>query len=1548
MILRNFFGPAVLLLLVALPAFAQTPAFPGALGFGAYATGGRNGTIYHVTTLADSGAGSFRSGVASGNRTIVFDVGGEIKLLTAVSCSSSLTIAGQTAPGGIVFNGGEISFANRNNIICRYIRIRPGSDTESTGDDALSFYRASNIIMDHTSIAFAPWNNIDGVGDSTHLVTDISIQNSINANPTGQQFGCHAESVGGQWSWQYNIFANSHNRNPLAKVNDTFINNLEYNNSAGYTTHTSTKFKHDIVNNYFIWGPASGGNFPWYQMDNNQSIYFTGNLSDATKDGVLGGSATVPLPGYQGGGTILNAPWSSWTTIIPTMTPALAYRYNVSAAGAWPRDEVDSLLISQIKTLGTGGPGGGLYTSQTQTGLGNNGYGTLTGLTAPTDTDNDGMPDYWELATGSATNSYNTLTNTATGYTLLENYLNYLAAPHAVTRTNTPVDLNLSQFVAGFAASATFSLTNATNGTVSLLNGTNAHFVPNANFSGIGMFDFKVTEGSFALSATVTICVTPLTPPASAIAFNGALIAPATNAAATTVSLPANLLWRGDGAVNAWNTTSSNWFNGAGRAAFKSGDVVTFDDTGSNTPAIPLSGALTPGAILFSHTKNYTIAGNGLWNGSGSFTKTGSGSLTIGTTNSLGGSINIRDGLVTFLSGANPGGGAITLAGGGTFEVQGGAGGSTITGPITVAPGETATISSGQLATSFNGAIATSSTSSLLNVSNGVSFGGTPTSQFSGYLGTVRIVPSATLRFSSAANGITFGALVPSFVVDGTMKPRLGGSTIQLGSISGAGTLSGQEKLPADGGVGNVLYNIGGNHTDSTFTGSIIDAFSTTNPTCLLKTGNGRLTLAGNLAFTGTNTVAAGTLLINGTAKPSLTTVYANATLGGSGVITNGVNMKSGGILSPGAQGNGSLGTLTIVGNLTNTTPTLNFDLSSSPSGANDRINLTGALVMSGVQNYFFNLADNALGAGTYNLIEGASSGSLSGVTFSHNLPSNTRQTFALDYAIGNPSWNRLTVTGSAASLVWRGTNGVSWDTSTVNWANGSAADQFYNLDSVTFDDTGANPSTVTLATTLTPAAITINSAQNYTFSGGALAGTGPLTKLGASTLTIANANPSYSGAINLFSGTLAAAAGSALGNGPMTISNGATFTLPSGAPSVFFGGNVVVPANSSANISSGALANGLSGNLFSGNSASVINLTGSGVSFSGKTSAQFDNFTGILNIQPSATLRYSEDSSGNTFGSLAPVLVVNGTLQPRDAGNTVQIGSFSGAGILAGANGNYKTGDTLYVIGGNNSDSIFSGNISSNSAVAGSDVAVTKLGTGMLTLSGSSTFGGGTTVSAGTLRVNNTTGTGTGTGDLEVFSSAKLTGTGIIGSATTIDGGATLAPGDPTGTLTFTSSLALNDSSILQFALGTNSDSVVVASDLILTGQLQVTNAAGFGPGAYPLFTYGTLAFGNLVIASSPSGYNNSLSTNTPGVVYLIVAPITPPVFGNVSLSAGNLTLSGSNGVPLGNYFVQQSSNLVNWISLATNQFDANGGFNFSTNAPAGAPQNFFRLQLP
>jgi len=476
-------------------------AFPGAQGFGKKATGARNGTVYHVTNLNDSGTGSFRDAVSASNRFVVFDVGGYIQLATAVSAKSNLTIAGQTAPGdGIGFRGGEISFANSSNIICRYLRIRPGSETASTDDDALSLFRAQNVMIDHSSFEFAPWNNIDAVSDDwqNYPVTDITIQDSLIADPTGQQFGAHTESVSSQMAWYRNIFASSHNRNPLAKINTVFVNNVLYNYSAGYTTHTSTTFQHDILNNYFIFGPASTGtDNTWFQVDMNQSIYYAGNLKDSNLNGTLDGATTTPY-WYQGTGTVLSSPWSSETTATTPLDTASAARVAMSLAGTLPRDAMDALIISQVMTLGKGttgagantvGPDSGLYTSQTQTGLANNGYGSIDGGTRPTDTDNDGMPDSWESANGSDPNADDAMTKAADGYTLIEHYVNWLAGPHASTTAASAVSIDLSAYATGFGTvSPTYVVAGAQNGTVALQSDKHtASFQPTAGFHGLGV-----------------------------------------------------------------------------------------------------------------------------------------------------------------------------------------------------------------------------------------------------------------------------------------------------------------------------------------------------------------------------------------------------------------------------------------------------------------------------------------------------------------------------------------------------------------------------------------------------------------------------------------------------------------------------------------------------------------------------------------------------------------------------------------------------------------------------------------------------------------------------------------------------------------------------------------------------------------------------------------------------------------------------------------------------------------------------------------------------
>src|SRR5688572_33402879 len=81
------------------------PAFPGAEGFGAVATGGRGGQVIYVTTLANDGPGSLAEALATpGPRTILFKVSGVIHTAAEI-IYSDVTIAGQTSPGGITVRG---------------------------------------------------------------------------------------------------------------------------------------------------------------------------------------------------------------------------------------------------------------------------------------------------------------------------------------------------------------------------------------------------------------------------------------------------------------------------------------------------------------------------------------------------------------------------------------------------------------------------------------------------------------------------------------------------------------------------------------------------------------------------------------------------------------------------------------------------------------------------------------------------------------------------------------------------------------------------------------------------------------------------------------------------------------------------------------------------------------------------------------------------------------------------------------------------------------------------------------------------------------------------------------------------------------------------------------------------------------------------------------------------------------------------------------------------------------------------------------------------
>src|SRR5271170_7103368 len=202
------------------PRDISIPAFPGAEGFGRFATGGRGGDVYHVTNLGDSGPGSLREGIATANgpRTIVFDVSGTIELKDRLRVSTSrLTIAGQTAPGdGITLKDQIFQIDHASDMIVRYLRIRLGDKNKPIGaDDTINVEHVRNVMLDHLS---ASWG-IDGIMDVAYA-SNVTLQWSIFAEALNRSLhhkGAHAmlsswRKLKGNVTLHHNLFASSRNR----------------------------------------------------------------------------------------------------------------------------------------------------------------------------------------------------------------------------------------------------------------------------------------------------------------------------------------------------------------------------------------------------------------------------------------------------------------------------------------------------------------------------------------------------------------------------------------------------------------------------------------------------------------------------------------------------------------------------------------------------------------------------------------------------------------------------------------------------------------------------------------------------------------------------------------------------------------------------------------------------------------------------------------------------------------------------------------------------------------------------------------------------------------------------------------------------------------------------------------------------------------------------------------------------------------------------------------------------------------------------------------
>ncbi|BET67478.1 pectate lyase [Opitutales bacterium ASA1] len=398
---------------------AAVPAFPGAEGFGANATGGRGGEVYVVTTLDDSGPGSFRDAVSRPGHYVVFAVGGVVKLKSRVDVASHLTIAGQTAPGGgITLYGNGLSYTNADHTVTRHLRVRMGVGGDS-GRDAITIAEGHDMIFEHVSIA---WGRDEVFSVSGRHPRNITIQDSIIA------MGLHPHSAGGliQTNGGVSIlrclYIDNHTRNPKVKGVGEFIGNVVYNWGGGGAYILGDSASESFVNvthNLFIAGP-SARTAPFARGNTNFHIHALENYFDADRDGVL---VPVLIPPADYTTVSFREERHPYPTVARLLSPHEAFAHVVAHAGASRvRDALDRRLIEELVSLGTLGQ---IVSNEHDAPLA--GIGHVEGGVAPLDTDGDGMPDAWERAHGldPHVQDHNEDPD-GDGYTNLEDYLNSL------------------------------------------------------------------------------------------------------------------------------------------------------------------------------------------------------------------------------------------------------------------------------------------------------------------------------------------------------------------------------------------------------------------------------------------------------------------------------------------------------------------------------------------------------------------------------------------------------------------------------------------------------------------------------------------------------------------------------------------------------------------------------------------------------------------------------------------------------------------------------------------------------------------------------------------------------------------------------------------------------------------------------------------------------------------------------------------------------------------------------------------------------------------
>ena len=466
-------------------------AFPGAEGYGRYAIGGRGGKVYHVTSLSGGKEpGTLLYGLTEMDepRYIVFDVSGIIELdFESQFTKPYATIAGQTAPGkGICIKASNINIGS--DVICRHVRFKRGLGVygENTGN-AMGMTGADHAIVDHCTAAWGTDETVSGRG-----ALNISFQYNIISEALGiaghknyadgTNHGYAATIDGRIGSWHHNLLVNCEGRNWSMgggmDGQNRPIGGLDLFNNVCYNWHNRTTDGNchavNFVNNYYKMGADTRKTILFTQdfesgiaPDGINQAYIKGNIRenknhsqtqdalDVTYNAVVHSGGKLPTT-YQY--RVTEPLFESYATI---HTAKDAMKIVTSYAGATMpmRDEqhvrnVRETLDGTYTYVGSKSKIKGEIDNEADiTDAANGGWEEWPEeqRAADWDTDQDGMPNWYETAIDSDPTTANQNDDPdGDGWTLLEDYLNFMAHPYVMIQPNGSGAIDLKPWFIGF------------------------------------------------------------------------------------------------------------------------------------------------------------------------------------------------------------------------------------------------------------------------------------------------------------------------------------------------------------------------------------------------------------------------------------------------------------------------------------------------------------------------------------------------------------------------------------------------------------------------------------------------------------------------------------------------------------------------------------------------------------------------------------------------------------------------------------------------------------------------------------------------------------------------------------------------------------------------------------------------------------------------------------------------------------------------------------------------------------------------------------------